>query len=99
MIKKGETAVQYAKMLEEDLTKTQQKIEEATGKRPVCYTYPYGFISKESFEPVKQMGFKATLTCNEGISCITRDPESLFLLKRINRPHGKSAQELLSKFE
>lgn len=98
MIKKGETAAQYGKALEDDLMKTQQKIEAATGKLPICYTYPYGFISKESHEPVKQMGFQVALTCNEGVSCITRDPESLFLLKRINRPHGKSAQELLSKF-
>ena len=93
----GETEESYHQVLTADLEKTRQKIEESTGIKPICFTYPYGFISKESLEPVRQMGYQVTLTCNEGVNTITRDSESLYGLKRYNRPHGVSAEKILSK--
>ena len=42
------------------------------------------------------LGFSLTLTCEEGVSVIT-DKESLFGLKRWNRPHGADRQEFFQK--
>lgn len=93
----GEGREQYQKILLEDLTKTQQRIETSTGEKAICFTYPFGFISKESIPILQQMQFKLTLTCSEGVNKITRDPDCLFGLKRYNRPHGESAQDILAK--
>ncbi len=95
----GEAEEAYQKILTEDLEKTRQKIEESTGKKPICFTYPYGFISKESLVPVKKMGYRMTLTCNEGMNKLLRDKESLYGLKRCNRAHGVSAEQILLKFQ
>lgn len=94
----GESEESYRHALTDDLEKTRQKIEESTGIRPICFTYPYGFISKEAAEPIREMGYRVTLTCNEGISLVARRSESLLNLKRCNRPHGTSAEKILLKF-
>lgn len=99
MKKSGESTEEYKKNLQEDLSKVSTLVEQSTGKKPICYTYPFGFFSKESKEVVKEMGFLASLSCNEGGNYITRDPECLYLIKRYNRPHGKSAEEILTQMK
>ena len=44
-------------MLHEDLQKNQDRILQATGKAPLCYTYPYGFILQEAQPVSEAMGF------------------------------------------
>ena len=50
--------------------------------QPIIYTYPFGAYSEETTDMLKSMGFKMSLTCNEGINHIT-DADSLFMLKDI----------------
>lgn len=89
----GESLEEYKMLLKDDIGNFQEKIFEMTGKKPNTFTYPYGLISKNSKEILKSMGFRATLSCAEGINYITRDPECLYHLKRVCRTPEKSSEE------
>ncbi|PYG87841.1 polysaccharide deacetylase [Ruminiclostridium sufflavum DSM 19573] len=96
--KKGENTEAYKDMLKADIIKLQDKLTEVTGIRPNTFTYPFGYISKESKEVLKSLDFKATLSCAEGVNIINKDKEdTLFGLKRNNRPHGISSENFFEK--
>lgn len=93
--KRGESLDAYKKMLTEDLSKLQQQCKEKTGYIPTTYTYPFGSVSNDSFDIIKEMGFKASLSCEEGMNHISRDTNCLYMLKRYLRTPKKSAQNIL----
>lgn len=93
----GETNQQYRTMLIEDLTKAQTEIEAHVGIKPIAFVYPFGAVSKSTPELVKEMGFSITLTCEEKVSRVTRDPQSLYGLGRYLRPSGGTSQEFFEK--
>ncbi len=88
----GETDRQYEAMLTQDLTRAQEEIEARVGARPTAFAYPFGAVSRTTPELVKNMGFSATLTCEEKISRVTRNPDSLYGLGRYLRVSGISSQ-------
>lgn len=95
---KGESIAAYRELLNSDVGHLQQKITKTTGVTPNTFTYPYGFISKDSVPILKEMGFKATLSCFEGVNKIRMgDKDALFGLKRKNRPHGVSTSSFFKK--
>ncbi len=95
---KGESAEHYKNMLTSDIVKLQNKLTEVTGITPNTFTYPYGAISKDSKEILKELGFKASLSCTEGVNIINKNkPDVLFGLRRNNRPHGISTQTFFKK--
>lgn len=97
--KKGESDKDYINALDKDILYFQNLIEEHTGYRPTTYTYPLGETCKGSEEILRNMGFVSTLTCYEGVNVITKDPESLFELKRYNRPAGINRDKFFGQFE
>lgn len=92
---KGESDSEYKKLFSEDTLKNSEKIQTVTGEKPLCYTYPFGGVSNASFDILKEIGVKASLSCGEGMNYITRDTESLYMLKRFLRPDNKSVEEIL----
>ena len=96
--KKGESDDEYKKILEEDINKLQNEFKENTGYVPTCFTYPFGGISNSSLDIIKELGFKASLSCEEGINKITKNPNSLYLLKRYNRHSYVSTYNIFKKF-
>lgn len=95
---KGESLEAYKKVLVSDIGKLQDRLTEVTGIRPNTFTYPFGSISKESKEILKELGFKATLGCAQGVNYIDKNKEDvLFRLKRNNRPHGVSSKNFFKK--
>ena len=96
--KQGESDDEYKKILEEDINKLQNEFKENTGYVPTCFTYPFGSISNSSLDIIKELGFKASLSCEEGINKITKNPNSLYLLKRYNRPSYVSTYNIFKKF-
>lgn len=96
--KQGESDDEYKKILEEDINKLQNEFKENTGYVPTCFTYPFGGISNSSLDIIKELGFKASLSCEEGINKITKNPNSLYLLKRYNRPSYVSTYNIFKKF-
>lgn len=93
---KGESTEHYQKIFTEDASKMRNLIFDCTGIHADCFTYPFGYFSKESEEEIKNMGFKLSLTCTEGINRLSPD-SSLFKLKRFNRPHGKTVEQIIKK--
>jgi peptidoglycan/xylan/chitin deacetylase (PgdA/CDA1 family) len=89
----GEDLEQYRITLAEDLGYLQDKLFEVTGKKPTAFAYPLGAVSKSSTDILKDMGFRATFSCREGVNYITRDPDCLYRLKRVCRTPEKSSAE------
>ena len=93
---KRESADAYHQRLKADLTKLQDLCEEHLGTRPNTFCYPLGVISKGSQAVLEEMGFLASLSCQEGMNIITQgEHECLFRLKRSNRSSGKSIERIL----
>lgn len=95
--KSGESSEQYKNIFYNDTQKAQERFMAKTGFSPVIYTYPFGAASPESEAVIKEMGFKASFSCNEGINLITRDPDCLFMLKRYNRPSGINTEDFFAR--
>ena len=93
----GESAENYDKALTEDLVKLQSVIKDKVGVTPIVFTYPYGFVSKESLPIIKKIGFLAALTCYEHINYINGTPEQLYKLGRFNRPPNIGTEEFMKK--
>ena len=91
--KSSESLENYKKVLTEDLLKLQNEFKENTNYEPNTFTYPYGAISKESLNIIKELGFKASLSCTSGVNHINKDPECLYQLKRNNRISGISTEK------
>lgn len=88
----------YSIALTNDITKLQNEFNiNCNGYVPNCFTYPFGSISKESEPIIKNLGFKASLSCISGVNYITKDPDCLFLLKRNNRIYNTSTQRFFNK--
>ncbi len=94
--KMGESVEAYTKVLTDDISRLQKRMEEETGVTPTCFTYPYGGISKDSLNIIKDMGFKASLSCEERLNYIRiGDSECLYKLNRYLRSDNSSAEEIL----
>ncbi len=99
MKKSGEDSESYKNIFRADTEKMQNRCMEKTGFTPYIYTYPFGSACPESEEVLKEMGFKSSLSCNEGVNLITRDPECLFMLKRYNRPSDINTGDFFAKIK
>ena len=98
--RKNESMEKYQERLRADLSKNQALIKEHTGSVPTTFTYPLGVISKGSREVLEELGFKASLSCREGMNILTQDDsDGLFLLKRSNRVSGDSVENILKRLE
>ncbi|MDD6485011.1 MAG: polysaccharide deacetylase family protein [Clostridiales bacterium] len=95
--KSGESSEEYMAFLTRDIGSMQEKCLDKLGFAPTAFTYPFGLISNESADVIKALGFKASLSCAEGINEITKDPEQLYMLKRCIRTPSRSAADILSR--
>lgn len=90
---KNESARDYKKAFRSDTERFGKRCAEETGFSPVIYTYPFGAYDKESLEVLSAMGYRITLSCEEGMNYITGDASCASLMKRYNRPSGISSEE------
>ncbi len=93
----GESNDEYKKLLNDDVGLLQDLLEQNCGFRPNVYAYPYGMVSEESVPILKELGFRALLTCREKPNYITKNPECLYSLNRYNRPSGVSTEQFMKK--
>jgi len=95
---RGEGRAEYRALLTEDTARMQRALLENCGAAPITYAYPYGAISPESCEPLKELGFLCTLSCYEHPNLITAgDPDCLYQLGRYNRPGGESTADFMQR--
>lgn len=97
MKKYAESVEHYKEVLKEDLSGLQEKFQQETNYLPTTFTYPFGAISKESTDIIKELGFKASLSCASGINYITKDPNCLYLLRRNNRTNSANRETFFHK--
>lgn len=91
--KRDESAEQYRKIFTQDARRNEQTYRNC-GIDFTTYAYPYGYYSKETPAILRDLGYKAVLTCNSGINYIKRgDRNYLMALKRWNRPSKYTTQE------
>ena len=95
--RQGEDIQSYKAFFCGDCIKLQQLLEDKCGITPTAYTYPFGAVTGDTTEYLKELGFKASLGCEEKCNYITRDPDCLFLLGRYNRPGGISTWEFMQR--
>ncbi len=95
--KKGESQEEYKKVLTEDLKKLQTNFEEKMNQTPSTYTYPFGSVSEASYDIIKEMGFKCSLSCESGINNVSKDENCLYMMKRCIRTPSVSVEKILTK--
>ena len=93
MICAGESLDSYSSVLKDDIGYLQLRMEEETGKSATTFAYPFGYVSIESVEILKNMGFQALMTCEEKINITDAEGEWLFNIGRFNRPSGVKSEE------
>lgn len=98
MKNKNESESTYSKILSEDINKLQNEFSNYTNYTPNTFTYPFGAVSNASIPIIKDLGFKASLSCQEGINIISKNPDDLYLLKRYNRYNSTSIQKILNSY-
>ncbi len=95
----GEGREAYEARLSEDALLLQERVFQETGCLPNTFTYPYGAYDALSEGVLRELGFRATLTCDFGMNLLDRDPDCLFGMKRICRAHGADLAALLAEAE
>lgn len=93
----GETRAAFQSSLIEDVSKMQQLLRLRAGVDAECFTYPYGFTYDGSWTLLRDLGFKAAMTCREKVNHLTRDPDALFHLNRFNRSGYASTEAFMKK--
>lgn len=93
----GESDAEYERTVTEDLQKLQYLVAFVTGRPPTAFAYPLGAYSDQLNGILKKIGFQVTLTCDYGVNVLTGNPDDLFCLKRVCRPHGKGAGKVLGE--
>lgn len=95
--KSNEGKESYKKKLTEDVEKTQNMLKEFCGIEPQVFTYPYGELCKTSEITLKELGFRATLSCLEKMNYVSvGNTDSLYCMCRFLRSDKKSAAEILN---
>ena len=90
----SESQEAYEEAIKNDVGRLQERIKEMTGQTSNSFAYPFGLVNDNSKEILlEELGFRATLSCYEGVNYITRDSNSLYRLKRVLRVPNESPDE------
>lgn len=99
----GETQAAYRQRFLSDTQQAQDVLVSIGIAAPVCYTYPYGAVNAETAALTEGYGFPVTLSCEEGVTALTRDTACLKGIRRNNRDGTLSSEQfwdaLLAKTE
>lgn len=98
--KNGESIDEYKINLAKDVTLLNEKIYQTTKKTPVVFAYPFGKYNTTAKEVLLSLGFKLMMTCNEGLTTVTKGkPESIHYVRRYNRSGKLSTDEFINKIK
>ena len=95
--KSSEGFEEYKKNLTDDVEKLENCFKDKCGFTTKIFAYPFGKYSEDSYKILSDLGFKAFLTCNEGINYLSKgDISKLKTLKRFNRSGYYSSSEFFN---
>lgn len=98
--KKGESEAAYAEYISSDIGKLQEEIYANLGYKPQLFAYPFGSVSEASYDILKQIGFKMTLSCEEKVNYLkTGDTDGIYMLGRYLRTNKRSAERILKNIK
>ncbi|MGN0178737.1 MAG: polysaccharide deacetylase family protein [Monoglobaceae bacterium] len=98
--KKGESEAAYAEYISSDIGKLQEEIHANLGYTPQLFAYPFGSVSEASYDILKQMGFKMTLSCEEKVNYLkTGDTDGIYMLGRYLRTNKRNAEKILKNLK
>jgi len=90
----------YHQRLKADLQKLQDLCQEHLGSTPSTFCYPLGIISKGSHAVLDELGFVASLSCQEKMNHVKQGDDSCLLkLNRVNRASGRCIASILDELE
>lgn len=95
--KKGESTAAYQQLLYTDVQRAQERFAAELGQAPVVFTYPFGAVSAEAQDVLRDLQFQAAFTCEEKINHLTNDAACLYRLGRYKRPHGLSSDAFFTR--
>ena len=95
-----ETDEEYKEAFINDFKTLEAQIKRYLGKSVTVFAYPGGGFSEDTEAMLRELGVRVTLTTNWGSNVIERgNPESLFLLNRINMTEDLTGEALIMHFE
>jgi len=95
-MRSGECLTQYREVLREDVGRLQEELTERLGITPTSFVYPFGAISPQATEILREMGFLVTLSVYDGVNTLVRGDEScLHDMRRYNRSTDRAVEEIL----
>lgn len=98
--KKGESEAAYAEYISSDIGKLQEEIYANLGYKPQLFAYPFGSVSEASYDILKQIGFKMTLSCEEKVNYLKiGDTDGIYMLGRYLRTNKRSAERILKNIK
>ena len=92
-----ESDEEYISTLRNDIGILRTELHQNCGIVPTVFAYPYGALCRESLPVLRDSGILMTLTCREGMNCITRDPDCLYGIFRYNRSGLLSTTEYMER--
>ena len=95
--KTTETLAEYRNTFINDISYMQQRMKEESIKTATTFVYPFGAVSRESVALLQEMGFKATMGCEERKNVLTRDAACLYGMGRYLRTGKRSSSSFFEK--
>ena len=92
----GASEEEHESFLRSDIALLQERLTTECGEEPYIFAYPFGRYDEQSREVINSLGFKCTLSCEEGINYISYGGE-LEMLKRYNRSGNLSTEEFFAQ--
>lgn len=90
-----ESDAAYTQMLVEDVQHMHALAQTAQVTLLPAFAYPYGRLEPLAEQVLRAQGVQVTMTSEEHVNVITRSPESLYLLGRLNRSGKMSTEDVL----
>ena len=85
----------YESILAEDIDAFRALIEREGVPMLPSFAYPYGFVDADAEALLRRKGFAVTMTSEEHVNFLTRNPECLYLLGRLNRSAEMTTKQLM----
>ncbi len=95
--RQGESAAEYERALLADSEKCRTYLRQC-GCDVNVFTFPFGYYGDDSVRILQKAGYRAMLTCNEGVTTFKKgSTRGLYGIKRYNRPGDESAAAFFKK--